>query len=44
MRMLKRKGKARIAVASIVRYGDEVAGRFDGEFVALACIHVIGVQ
>ncbi|WP_284620137.1 YiiD C-terminal domain-containing protein [Aquabacterium humicola] len=36
IRMLDRKGKARIAVASTVRTGDAVAGRFDGEFVALA--------
>jgi thioesterase domain-containing protein len=35
-RMLQRKGKARIAVASTVRSGDAIAGRFEGEFVAIA--------
>lgn len=35
IRMLKRKGKARIRVASVLRFGGEVAGRLEGEFVAL---------
>lgn len=35
-RMLKRKGKARIAVASVLHFGGQVAGRLEGEFVALA--------
>jgi len=35
-RMIARKGKARIAVASSLQYGGNVVGRFSGEFVALA--------
>ncbi len=35
IRMLKRKGKARIAVASVLHFGGQVAGRLEGEFVAL---------
>jgi len=35
MRMLERKGKARITVLSVLVYDGRVAGRFSGEFVAL---------
>ncbi len=35
MRMLARKGKARITVLSVLVYDGRVAGRFSGEFVAL---------
>lgn len=35
LRMLKRKSKARITVASVLLFGGQVAGRFEGEFVAL---------
>lgn len=35
IRMLKRKGKARITVASVLHFGGQVAGRLEGEFVAL---------
>lgn len=35
LRMLKRKGKARIAVTSMLRYDNKEVGRLDGEFVAL---------
>jgi len=35
-RMLARKGKARIAVSSVLEHAGQVAGRFTGEFVALA--------
>ena len=34
-RMLARRGRARIAVVSVLRHGEDVVGRFDGEFVAL---------
>ena len=33
--MLKRKGKARIAIVSVLEHAGEVVGRFTGEFVAL---------
>ncbi|WAK03331.1 YiiD C-terminal domain-containing protein [Methylobacter sp. YRD-M1] len=35
LRMLKRRGKARITVTSVLNFGGKVAGRFEGEFVAL---------
>jgi len=35
LRMLTRKGKARVAVATILEYAGQVVGRFTGEFVAL---------
>lgn len=35
-RAYARKGRARIAVAATLMYADEIAGRFDGEFVALS--------
>ncbi len=35
-RMLVRRGKARIAVMSVLEHAGEVAGRFVGEFVALS--------
>lgn len=35
LRMFKRKGRARITVASELRFNDAVAGRLEGEFVAL---------
>jgi thioesterase domain-containing protein len=34
-RMLARKGRARIAVGSVLEFGGRTAGRFVGEFVAL---------
>jgi thioesterase domain-containing protein len=34
-RMLARKGKARVAVGSVLEAAGTVAGRFTGEFVAL---------
>lgn len=34
LKMLQRKGRARIVVRSVVRCGDVVGGRFEGEFVA----------
>jgi len=34
VRMLRRKGRARIAVQSAVRCGPVIGGRFEGEFVA----------
>jgi thioesterase domain-containing protein len=34
LKMLQRKGRARIIVQSVVRCGDVVGGRFEGEFVA----------
>lgn len=34
-RMLQRKGKARIALNAFLQQGEEVVGRFAGEFVAL---------
>lgn len=36
MRMLERRGKARIGVASVLEYAGSPAGRLHGEFVALA--------
>ena len=33
-KLLQRKGRARIVVQSVVRCGDVVGGRFEGEFVA----------
>jgi thioesterase domain-containing protein len=33
-KMLQRKGRARIVVQSVVRCGESVGGRFEGEFVA----------
>lgn len=35
LRVLKRMGKARIALASDLRYQNQAAGHFEGEFVAL---------
>ena len=35
LRTLKRRGKARIMVTSVLNFGGEVAGRLEGEFVAL---------
>ena len=35
LRVFKRKGKARITVASVLHFAGEVAGRLEGEFVAL---------
>jgi thioesterase domain-containing protein len=35
VRLLRRRSKARIAVLAAVEYGGAVAGRFEGEFVAL---------
>jgi len=35
LRILKRRGRARIAVSCVLEYGDQVVGRFEGEFVAL---------
>jgi len=35
MRMFRRKGKARITVVSVLHFAGEVAGRLEGEFVAL---------
>lgn len=34
LKMLARKGRARIVVQSVVRCGEAVGGRFEGEFVA----------
>jgi thioesterase domain-containing protein len=34
-RMLARKGRARVAVSSVLEQAGEVVGRFTGEFVAL---------
>ena len=36
VRMLERRGKARIGVASVLEYDGQPAGRLHGEFVALA--------
>jgi thioesterase domain-containing protein len=33
-RMLARKGRARIIVSAVIEYRGQVAGRFEGEFVA----------
>jgi thioesterase domain-containing protein len=35
LRMLRRKGKARITVVSVLHFAGEEAGRLEGEFVAL---------
>lgn len=35
LRTLKRRGKARIMVTSVLNFGGEIAGRLEGEFVAL---------
>lgn len=35
VQMLKRKGKARIAIASVLEHAGRTVGRFTGEFVAL---------
>lgn len=35
MRMLLRKGRARIKVSALLEYQGQIAGRFEGEFVAL---------
>lgn len=35
MRMLTRKGKARITVSSVLQHGGQIVGRFSGEFVGL---------
>lgn len=37
LRMLQRKGKARIAVRAELRFNGQAAGRLEGEFVALGC-------
>jgi thioesterase domain-containing protein len=37
LRILQRKGKARIAVRAELRFNGQVAGRLEGEFVALGC-------
>lgn len=37
LRMLQRKGKARIAVHAELRFNGQIAGRLEGEFVALGC-------
>lgn len=34
VRMLSRRGRARVAVTSVLAYNEQVAGRFSGEFVA----------
>jgi hypothetical protein len=34
--MLKRKGRARIAVAAALEHGGREVGRLEGEFVALS--------
>ncbi|MEK9968838.1 MAG: YiiD C-terminal domain-containing protein [Ferrovibrio sp.] len=34
VKLLQRKGRARTAVQSVVRCGDDIGGRFEGEFVA----------
>lgn len=34
LKMLQRKGRARIVVRSVVRCGESIGGRFEGEFVA----------
>jgi thioesterase domain-containing protein len=39
MRVLSRKGKARVAVTSVLECANHVVGRFSGEFVA---IHTTG--
>jgi thioesterase domain-containing protein len=36
LRVFKRRGKARITVASELHFAGRVAGRLEGEFVALA--------
>jgi len=36
LRLLQRKGKARITVLAVLEHGGQVAGRFTGDFVALA--------
>ncbi|MGR9115130.1 MAG: YiiD C-terminal domain-containing protein [Gammaproteobacteria bacterium] len=35
LRMFRRRGKARIKVTSVLHFGGQVAGRLEGEFVAL---------
>jgi thioesterase domain-containing protein len=35
LRLLKRRGKARITVTSVLHFAGQVAGRLEGEFVAL---------
>lgn len=35
MAMLKQRGKAKIAVTSILEYAEQITGRFRGEFVVL---------
>lgn len=35
LRILGRRGKARVTVVSTLHFADQVAGRFEGEFVAL---------
>ena len=35
LRMFRRKGKSRITVVSVLHFGGELAGRLEGEFVAL---------
>jgi thioesterase domain-containing protein len=37
LRMLQRKGKARIAMRAELHFNEQVAGRLEGEFVALGC-------
>lgn len=38
LRMLSRKGKARISVVSVLEYSNQTVGRFTGEFVALGSV------
>jgi hypothetical protein len=35
MRMLARKGRARVSVTSVLAHAGQVAGKLTGEFVAL---------
>lgn len=38
LRMLKRKGRARIAVSCVLEHAGQAAGHFEGEFVALDAV------
>ncbi len=38
MRMLQRKGRARVTVSSVLEYDGQIAGEFKGEFVALGSV------
>ncbi|MDY6978279.1 MAG: YiiD C-terminal domain-containing protein [Pseudomonadota bacterium] len=42
VRMLSRRGKARVAVTSVLAYNGQVAGRFSGEFVAFGGVPANG--